>query len=224
MDKNNKKISLIIPAHNEAENIPAVLGVVTKVPELDEILVVADACEDNTAEVAKKFGVVVLIRKTSQGKGSAMIEGVKNVSGNVIMFADADLENLTIGHIKQVLRPVIEDKAVMSIGLRDRVFGLGALIPKILPMYAIGGERAMTKKFFDALPKDENILDFGIETVMNYYAKQHSLKVAYPVLKNLHQVIKEKKWGFWNGFLNRLKLTTQVSRTRRIMRHRNVKD
>jgi glycosyltransferase involved in cell wall biosynthesis len=220
MKKGNKKISLIIPAHNEADNISAVLSVVTKVKELDEILVIADACEDNTAEIAKKFGVKVMIRKTSQGKGSAMTEGVKAVKGDIIMFADADLENLTTGHIKQVIKPVVEDGAVMSIGLRDRVFGLGALIPKINPMYAIGGERAMTKDFFNKLPKDENLLDFGIETVMNFYAKKKNLKVAMPTLENLHQVIKEKKWGFWDGFVNRVKLTKQVWRARRMMKHK----
>lgn len=220
MAKNNKKISLIIPAHNEAENIAAVLKVAVKSKLVDEILVIADACQDNTAEIARKFKVKVLERQTSQGKGSAMIEGVKTVSGDIIMFADADLENLTTRHIEQVLTPVIKGKAVMSVGLRDRVFGLGALIPKLFPMYAIGGERAMTKAFFNEIPKDKNTLDFGIETVMNYYAKKHKLKVARPVLKNLHQVIKEKKWGFWYGFINRIKLTYQVWRTRMIMRKR----
>jgi len=220
MEKGNKKISLIIPAHNEEENISAVLRVVIKIKELDEILVVADACSDNTAKTAKNFNVKVLERKTSQGKGSAMTAGVKNTTGDIIMFADADLENLTTTHIKQVLRPVVNGKAVMSIGLRDRIFGLGALIPKINPMYAIGGERAMTRDFFDKLPKDKNLLDFGIETVMNYYAKEKKLKVAMPTLKNLHQVIKEKKWGFWDGFINRIKLTKQVGRARSMMRHK----
>jgi len=220
MAKNNKKVSLIIPAHNEAENITAVLRVAVKSKLVDEILVVADACQDNTANIAKKFKVKVLERQTSQGKGSAMIEGVKTVKGDIIMFADADLENLTTRHIEQVLTPVIKGKAVMSIGLRDRVFGLGALIPKLFPMYAIGGERAMTRAFFNKIPKDKNTLDFGIETVMNYYAKKHKLKVARPVLRNLHQVIKEKKWGFWYGFINRIKLTYQVWRTRMIMRKR----
>lgn len=218
---NNKKVTLIIPAHNEEDNISRVLKVVTKVKEVDEILVIADACEDNTAVVAGKFpGVKVLKRPTSSGKGSAMIFGVNNAQGDIIMFADADLETLNTTHVKQVLRPVINGEAVMSVGLRDRVFGLGALIPKIFPMYAIGGERAMTKEFFNQLPKDENTLDFGIETVMNYYAKRHKLKVAKPVLNDLHQVIKEKKWGIWDGFISRIKLTWQVWRTRFAMRHR----
>lgn len=220
MPKSNKKVSLIIPAHNEADNISAVLKVAVKSKLVDEILVIADACQDNTADIARKFKVNVLERKTSQGKGSAMIEGVKKVKGDIIMFADADLENLTTRHIEQVLMPVIKGKVAMSIGLRDRVFGLGALIPKLLPMYAIGGERAMTRDFFNKIPKDKNTLDFGIETVMNYYAQKHKLKVARPVLKNLHQVIKEKKWGIWDGFINRIKLTYQVWRTRAAMRKR----
>jgi len=214
------KISLIIPAHNEADNIPRVLRVVAKAQGLDEIIVVADACTDNTASVAKSFGVEVVERKTSQGKGSAMMAGAAAAQGDILMFCDADLETLTTHHINKVLAPVISGRAVMSIGLRDRIFGLSAVIPKIFPMYAIGGERAMTRNFFDSLPKDENILDFGIETVMNYYAKKHKLKVATPVLKNLRQVIKEKKWGFWRGFTSRLGLMYQVWRTRFIMKHK----
>lgn len=220
MKKRSTKISLIIPAHNEADNISAVLRVVTKVKEIDEILVVADACKDDTAKVARKFKVRVLERKTSKGKGSAMIFGVKNTTGDIIMFADADLENLKVKHIRQVLKPVIDGKAVMSVGLRDRILGLSALIPKILPMYAIGGERAMERSFFNKLPKDENILDFGIETVMNYYAKKKGLNVARPVLKDLTQIIKEKKWGFWSGVVWRFKLNGQVFRARRAMKHK----
>lgn len=213
-------ISLIIPAHNEGDNIARVLKTAVKVKELTEIIVVADACKDDTVAQAKSFGVKVLARDSSRGKGDAMIYGVRNARGEIIMFADADLENLTVSHIKKVLQPVISGRVVMSIGLRDRVFGLGALIPKIFPMYAIGGERAMTKKFFQSLPQDENLLNFGIETVMNYYAKKNRLKVATPVLKNLHQVIKEKKWGFWTGFKARLKLIGQVGRARRAMRRK----
>ncbi|HLD28521.1 MAG TPA: glycosyltransferase family 2 protein [Patescibacteria group bacterium] len=221
MKKKKPKISIIIPGHNEAENIGRVLKSIVKVKELNEILVVADACEDDTAGVARKFkGVKVLERKTSSGKGSAMIAGVKATKGDIVMFADADLESLTPEHVTKVLKPVIEGKAIMSIGLRDRVFGLGAIIPKIYPMYAIGGERAMTRKFFNNIPKDKNTLDFGIETVMNYYARYHKLKVAMPVLKDLRQIIKEKKWGFWHGFVSRLGLMKQVWRTRRIMKHK----
>ena len=218
MNVNSPSVSLIIPAHNEEDNIGQVLQVVTQAPEINEIIVVADQCSDQTVAIAKKFAVKIIERAISVGKGGAMTDGVKNAQGEIIMFADADLENLTTGHIRQVLKPVLNGEAEMSVGLRDRIWGLGATIPMILPMYAIGGERAMTKKFFESFPKDKNTLDFGIETVMNYYAKANHIPVAYPVLKKLRQVIKEKKWGFHEGFIARLKLIGQVWRTRLLMK------
>lgn len=214
------KISLIIPAHNEAENIGRVLAAAVKEKILSEIIVVADNCQDQTATIAKSFGAQVVVRPVSVGKGAAMIDGFNHSQGEIIMFADADLETLTPEHISKVLAPVVSGQAEMSVGLRDRAWGLGAAIPKIMPMFAIGGERAMTRKFFESVPKDKNTMDFGIETVMNYYAKENKIKVAYPVLKNLRQVIKEKKWGFWPGFLARLGLIWQVWRTRLIMKRR----
>jgi glycosyltransferase involved in cell wall biosynthesis len=220
MIKGHKKISLIIPALNEADNISAVLNTATKSDLLDEIIVVADACSDSTAQVANKYQVKVIERPTTQGKGSAMIAGAGISTGDIIMFADADLENFTVEHIDQVLQPVITGQATMSIGLRDRILGLSVLIPKIQPLYAIGGERAMTRDFFDSLPDTKNALDFGIETVMNYYAKENHIPVAYPTLKNLSQVIKEKKYGLVQGFVDRINLTRQVTKTRKLMKQK----
>jgi len=219
MDKLGHKISLIIPAHNEAENISRVLKVVSQMPEFDEIIVVADACSDQTATVAKKFPVKVVERTASQGKGSAMFFGTAKSQGDILMFCDADLETLTAEHIRQILAPVVSGQATMSVGLRDRAFGLRAIIPKIFPMYAISGQRAMTREFFESLPQEGHALDFGIETVMNYHAKRQGLPVASPVLKNLRQVIKEKKWGWGQGFFARLGLMYQVWRSRFIMKY-----
>jgi len=217
------RVGIVIPAHNEEENIEGVLKIVTKVPEVDEILVVADVCDDGTVEIVKKYDVKILERKKSRGKGDAMIDGVKAINADVIMFVDADLETLKVRHIQQVIAPVVAGKAVMSVGLRDRIFGLSVVIPKIDPMYAIGGERAVTRKFFNSLPIDENAYDFGIETVMNYYARHNRLPVAHPVLKDLRQAIKEKKYGFLQGFHDRIQLMKQVYRARKAMKNKYPK-
>lgn len=216
--KQKPSITLIIPAHNEEKNIGRVLDVVSKVSEIDEIIVVADACNDHTADIAKKFNAKVVERNISDGKGSAMIEGVNYAMGDIIMFCDADLKNLTTDHIKKILKPIVNGEAIMSVGLRDRILGLGAIIPMILPMYAIGGERAMTKDFFNLIPKNKQTRHFGIESVMNYYIKKNKLPVAYPVLKNLRQVIKEKKMGFLKGLVARFQLMGQVWITHWILR------
>ncbi len=209
---------MIIPAHNEADNIGRVLAVAQKIKEIDEIIVIADACTDDTFRVAYGFGVDVYNKETTLGKGDAMIFGFNKSRGEIIMFADADLENLTSDHLRKVLNPVLKEGYDLSIGLRDRIFGLGAIIPKIYPTYAIGGERAMKRDFFLKVIKNDYSHDFGIETVMNYYAKKMNLKVATPILKNLHQVIKEKKWGFWQGLNSRFDLMRQVLRARKAMK------
>lgn len=213
------RTSLIIPAHNEAATIAEVITVARQSPLIDEIIVVADACTDETSAIARGLGVHVVEKPTTRGKGDAMIVGAHAAKGEILMFADADLEHFNVRHITQVIEPIIAGTAVMSIGLRDRIWGLGALVPHLLPTYAIGGERAMTKKFFYSLPLElPQAQGFGIETIMNYYAKRRGLAVVYPVLHGLHQVIKEKKWGFWLGIRARLGLIQQVRIARRLMK------
>ena len=208
---NHKTISLIIPAHNEAENIGRVLKVVTGTTYFDEIIVVADVCTDETAKIAADYGAKVLAKPTTKGKGDAMICGAKQTKGDIIMFADADLLTLTPEHVKQILTPVAEGRATMSVGMRDRIFGLGAIIPSIFPMWAICGERAMTRDFFfAAIDESDGCLSYGMETKLNYFAKRNGLPVSYSELKNLRQVIKEKKWGILHGFHARLKLMWQL--------------
>jgi len=221
MDKQGHAISLILLAHNEELNIANVLRVLVQVPEFDEILVIADACTDNTVKVAQSFPTVkILERPQTKGKGDAMIFGVSHSLGDIIMFCDADIKNFTTGHVYQILEPVINGRAIMSVGRRDRIFGLAAIIPKIFPLFAIAGERAMTKEFFDSLPRDEHMMDFGIETVMNYYIKQRGLKLALPRLKNLRQIVKERKWNLRIGLKARIGQIGQVRRTRRAMKQR----
>ncbi len=208
---NNKTISLVIPAHNEAANIWRVLAVVRAIDFLDEIIVVADACSDATAEVAARYGVKILVKETTKGKGEAMRFGAAQAVGVIIMFCDADLLDLTPEHVRQVVTPVAAGEAVMSVGLRDRVCGLGALTPKIFPSLAIAGERAMTIEFFQGVAASK-VNGYGIETTMNLAAQRAKLPVAYPVLRHLHQVIKEKKWGLRRGLVSRLSMTWQIVR------------
>ncbi len=208
--KKNKKISLIIPAKNESKNISRVLKIAVKAKEIDEIIVIADDCNDNTVEIAKKFKVKVFENINSKGKGDAMIRGVGLSTGEIIMFMDADLVGLKQKHINQLLLPIINQECDITIGLRGRIFGLSALIPKIFHSLAIGGERAMSKDFFNSLPVKADINGFGIETIINWWAKKNKLRMHFPILEGLNQVIKEKKWGFFKGFYCRIILCYQI--------------
>jgi glycosyltransferase involved in cell wall biosynthesis len=95
---------VIIPAHNEEENIVKTIASIRRAsPEksdeknditdtankADEIIVVCNKCSDKTAQVARKRGCVVIETKT-QGVSFARNLGAKKASGEIVCFLDAD--------------------------------------------------------------------------------------------------------------------------------------
>ena len=71
----------------------------------------------------------------------------------------------------------------------------------------------MKRELFEALPS-KFIQGFAVETALNYYCYLKKLPVSYPLLEKLTVIVKEKKWGFWKGFKNRLKMYWQMFRIR----------
>lgn len=87
--KTRPKISLIIPAKNEAKNLPWVLE---RIPEtVDEVILVDGNSTDNTIEVMLSLrpGAVILQQKAN-GKGSALVTGMLAATGDIIVMIDAD--------------------------------------------------------------------------------------------------------------------------------------
>jgi cellulose synthase/poly-beta-1,6-N-acetylglucosamine synthase-like glycosyltransferase len=88
-------ITVLIPAHNENKVIGKTLKVlVPQLTEQDQLVVVADNCTDNTAELARQFGVTVIERndQISQGKGYALAYGLNCIEqpSEVLVIIDAD--------------------------------------------------------------------------------------------------------------------------------------
>lgn len=93
----SNKISIILPAYNEARFIGRVLDELISL-SLDkynfekEIIVVNDGSVDATAEIVGRFAGVLLINQDNQGKGAAVQRGVRKSSGQWVLVQDADLE------------------------------------------------------------------------------------------------------------------------------------
>jgi hypothetical protein len=97
------KLSLVIPAYNEALRLKAGIGRLKDaiamdaiVPESTEFILVDDGSTDGTAHSAKtllaEYPHVHIIRlETNQGKGSAVRAGIAAASAPIIVFADADM-------------------------------------------------------------------------------------------------------------------------------------
>ena len=54
---NNKGVSIVIPAKNEAKNLESLLPVLSKLNLVDEIILVNDGSTDNTSELCKRFNI-----------------------------------------------------------------------------------------------------------------------------------------------------------------------
>jgi glycosyltransferase involved in cell wall biosynthesis len=72
-----QRVCVIIPAYNEAETLPAVIGSVqSELPEAD-IVVMNDGSVDNTSAIAQSLGVTVLDLPINLGIGGAVQTGIK---------------------------------------------------------------------------------------------------------------------------------------------------
>jgi glucosyl-3-phosphoglycerate synthase len=102
-------ISVIIPAKNEAATIGAVLDAVTHHRGLiDELLVVNDHSNDDTATVANHHGAKVITLNGPTGKGQAMSAGLEATSSEVVVFLDADVLNTTTDFVPRLVQPLLE--------------------------------------------------------------------------------------------------------------------
>jgi glycosyltransferase involved in cell wall biosynthesis len=112
-------LSIIIPVYNEAENVREIIKRVqaTKLPK--EIVVVDDGSMDGTREILEKLNgkrkVRVILHEKNQGKGAAVVTGMKSARGDVLLIQDADLEYDPRDY-PALLQPIKE-------GLADVVYG-----------------------------------------------------------------------------------------------------
>ncbi|NOR79450.1 MAG: glycosyltransferase [Methyloprofundus sp.] len=84
------KITIVIPAKNEAKNITGVLHSIQALKLDAEILVINDGSTDNTAALATQEGARVISHPYSQGNGAAIKTGARNAQGEIIVFMDGD--------------------------------------------------------------------------------------------------------------------------------------
>jgi len=120
-----KKISLIVPIYNEGETIKNVLK---KLSALNfnkmekEIIVVNDGSTDRTREILERLQVAgyklqVVHHKENQGKGAAVRTGLKEVTGEVIVIQDADLE-YNPEELEKLFLPITQNNAKIVYGSR----------------------------------------------------------------------------------------------------------
>ncbi|MBI4574986.1 MAG: glycosyltransferase family 2 protein [Planctomycetes bacterium] len=115
------KLSVVIPVFNERETIAEMVQRVMAVDMEKEVIVVDDGSTDGTREVlgGELSGLYpnlrVLLQERNQGKGAALRRGFHEVTGDVVITQDADLEYDPKDY-PRVLEPILD-------GVADVVYG-----------------------------------------------------------------------------------------------------
>jgi glycosyltransferase involved in cell wall biosynthesis len=108
------KVSVLIPAFNEADRIGQTIRAARAVEDVSEIIVVDDGSTDDTEKQARNAGVRVIRHSRNYGKGAALYSAIGASTGDVLVFLDADVgEHAT--EIVKLITPISEGRADMTI-------------------------------------------------------------------------------------------------------------
>ena len=89
-------LSVVMPVYNERETIEEIIGRVMRLRIRIELIVVDDCSTDGTRDLLtalqQQYGFRLILQPKNAGKGSALRRGFEDVTGDVMVIQDADLE------------------------------------------------------------------------------------------------------------------------------------
>jgi glycosyltransferase involved in cell wall biosynthesis len=121
-----KKLSIIIPAYNEAPTLQQLVEKIVAVhfPIDYEIILVDDHSQDRTYEIARLLRsqdssgrIRILRNEENRGKGYSILRGLREAQGDIVVVQDADFE-YDPSELPRLLEPLLEGRAQVIYGSR----------------------------------------------------------------------------------------------------------
>lgn len=117
-------LSVIVPVYNEAKTIKQILEKINSVPINKEIIVIDNCSTDGTQSIlqdvlnkAEISNIKAIYHSYNKGKGTSVIEGIREAIGEFIIIQDADLEYDPKEYIN-LMKPLVDNKADIALGAR----------------------------------------------------------------------------------------------------------
>jgi glucosyl-3-phosphoglycerate synthase len=195
-ERRNLKISLCLPTLNEEKTIGKEIVIfkselMDRYPLIDEIAVIDSGSRDNTREIASTFGADVYLSAEilpqygeKKGKGENLWKAVYELTGDIIVYVDADIKNIHPRFVYGLVAPLIYRPEVHYVkAFYDRPLAFsqgvrpsgGGRVTEILvrPLFSLffpdltgliqplSGEYAVRREVLDKIPFP---IGYGVET------------------------------------------------------------
>lgn len=201
-----RNCAVLIPAYNEAANLPRVVAVALEAA-LGPVLVVDDGSRDGTAEAARRSGAAVLRLDRNHGKGGALLAGGSALESDVVVLLDADLLGLTPQHLLELAAPVLRGEVEMTRGVfaggRWRTTAAQRLTPQL------NGQRGLLRaQLLEVAGLGSS--RYGVEIAITEHAKRCAWRMRDVPLAGVSHIMKEEKRGLWRGLLVRFKMYAEI--------------
>ena len=114
-------LSVVMPVYNERTTIDEIIRRVLAIPLRIELIVVDDGSKDGTRDVlsvlVKELNFKLVFQPRNAGKGAALRRGFEEVTGDLVIIQDADLE-YSPEEFPELIQLIVEGRADVVYGSR----------------------------------------------------------------------------------------------------------